>query len=181
MIDSNVQVKLIRLARVLYKPSLNDGHLLFVFCFSCWFADHRYPEARSIQRRIVYHAGPTNSGKTYHALERFMSSKSGVYCGPLRLLANEVFTKTNAAVSMSWQENCVWWWISDIWYCMIISQGRQCDLITGEERRFMGEENEPSNHVACTVEMTSVTTPCKKISFIYINQFSDYIVISYFT
>mgnify|MGYP000958244689 CR=1 FL=1 len=39
------------------------------------------------------------SADFYHALERFTSAKSGVYCGPLRLLANEVFTKTNAAVS----------------------------------------------------------------------------------
>lgn len=59
----------------------------------------RYPEARSIQRKIIYHAGPTNSGKTYHALDRFLTAKSGVYCGPLRLLANEVFNKSNNAVS----------------------------------------------------------------------------------
>ena len=29
-----------------------------------------YPEARALNRKIVFHAGPTNSGKTYHALER---------------------------------------------------------------------------------------------------------------
>ena len=34
-----------------------------------------YPEARSIQRKVIFHSGPTNSGKTYHALERFFSSK----------------------------------------------------------------------------------------------------------
>lgn len=59
---------------------------------------HRYPEARAIQRKIVYHAGPTNSGKTHHALERFMNAKSGVYCGPLRLLAFQVFEKMNGLV-----------------------------------------------------------------------------------
>jgi len=59
----------------------------------------RYPEARAIQRKIVYHAGPTNSGKTHHALERFMNAKSGVYCGPLRLLAVQVFQKLNDLVS----------------------------------------------------------------------------------
>lgn len=58
-----------------------------------------YPQARAINRKIVFHAGPTNSGKTYHALERFMTSKSGVYCGPLKLLASEVFSKTNSRVS----------------------------------------------------------------------------------
>ena len=28
-----------------------------------------YPVARSLHRRIIYHAGPTNSGKTYQALQ----------------------------------------------------------------------------------------------------------------
>jgi ATP-dependent RNA helicase SUPV3L1/SUV3 len=28
-----------------------------------------YPMARAIKRRIIYHAGPTNSGKTYQALQ----------------------------------------------------------------------------------------------------------------
>ncbi|GMT31181.1 hypothetical protein PFISCL1PPCAC_22478, partial [Pristionchus fissidentatus] len=31
----------------------------------------RYPEARTVQRKIFFHAGPTNSGKTYHALKRY--------------------------------------------------------------------------------------------------------------
>lgn len=28
-----------------------------------------YPLARAMQRRFIYHAGPTNSGKTYEALQ----------------------------------------------------------------------------------------------------------------
>ena len=28
-----------------------------------------YPVARALERRIIYHAGPTNSGKTYEALQ----------------------------------------------------------------------------------------------------------------
>lgn len=59
----------------------------------------RYPQARSIRRRIIFHSGPTNSGKTYHALERYLAAKSGVYCGPLKLLASEVFKKANERVS----------------------------------------------------------------------------------
>uniref|UniRef100_A0A6M2DHU9 ATP-dependent RNA helicase SUV3 homolog, mitochondrial n=1 Tax=Xenopsylla cheopis TaxID=163159 RepID=A0A6M2DHU9_XENCH len=92
-----------------------------------------YPAARAINRKIIFHAGPTNSGKTYHALQRFMNAKSGVYCGPLKLLATEVFHKSN--------ENQT-----------------DCDLVTGEERKF-AKGNDPSNHVSCTVEMTSVNTP----------------------
>lgn len=52
-----------------------------------------YPDARAIQRKIIFHAGPTNSGKTYHAIQRFLSAKSGIYCGPLKLLAHEIFQK----------------------------------------------------------------------------------------
>ena len=90
-----------------------------------------YPEARSMNRKIIFHAGPTNSGKTYDALKRFMSAKSGVYCGPLKLLAVEVFNKSN-------------------------NLGTPCDLVTGEERKRVDPEGEPSTHVSCTVEMTNV-------------------------
>ncbi|KAK6177920.1 hypothetical protein SNE40_012786 [Patella caerulea] len=93
-----------------------------------------YPEARSTPRKIIIHAGPTNSGKTYHALERFLSSKSGVYCGPLKLLATEVFHKSNKL-------------------------GTPCDLVTGEERRMVNGDDNPTDHVACTVEMVNVTKP----------------------
>ena len=60
----------------------------------------RYPIARSKKRKIIFHVGPTNSGKTYQALQRFISAKSGVYCGPLKLLATEVFNKCNFMVSI---------------------------------------------------------------------------------
>jgi ATP-dependent RNA helicase SUPV3L1/SUV3 len=33
--------------------------------------------------------------------------------------------------------------------------------VTGEERRIVDPAGEPAPHVACTVEMTSVTTPCE--------------------
>jgi len=50
-----------------------------------------FPMARALQRRVIYHAGPTNSGKTYNALAAMRAAGSGVYCGPLRLLAMEVY------------------------------------------------------------------------------------------
>lgn len=65
---------------------------------------YRYPNARDMKRKIILHAGPTNSGKTYHALERFLSAKSGVYCGPLKLLAAEVYKKANERVRFC---NCI--------------------------------------------------------------------------
>lgn len=39
-------------------------------------------------------------------------------------------------------------------------QGVACDLVTGEERIFMDPEGRAAGHVACTIEMCSVTTPC---------------------
>jgi ATP-dependent RNA helicase SUPV3L1/SUV3 len=55
-----------------------------------------YPIARALERRLIYHAGPTNSGKTHNALQAFKSAGSGLYCGPLRLLAMEVYDRMNA-------------------------------------------------------------------------------------
>jgi len=91
-----------------------------------------YPEAREMDRKIIFHAGPTNSGKTYHALERFMTAKSGIYCGPLKLLAVEVNNKCK-------------------------TRGVPCDLVTGEERKMCSEDGTPSDHVACTVEMSNLS------------------------
>ena len=83
-----------------------------------------YRTARAIKRKIIYHAGPTNSGKTHTALAALAAAPSGVYAGPLRLLAMEVYDELNA-------------------------RGVRCSLATGQEtRRVPG-----ARHVACTVEM----------------------------
>lgn len=85
-----------------------------------------FPFARAMKRKIIYHCGPTNSGKTYNALQRFTDAEKGIYCSPLRLLAMEVFDKVNAL-------------------------GVYCSLHTGQEKKYVPF----SNHVACTVEMVS--------------------------
>lgn len=53
-------------------------------------------EARNLTRRFVLHIGPTNSGKTYQSVEALKRAKNGVYLGPLRLMALEIFDKLNA-------------------------------------------------------------------------------------
>ncbi|OVA05418.1 Helicase [Macleaya cordata] len=88
-----------------------------------------YPNARRKKRNVVLHVGPTNSGKTHHALKQLESSSSGIYCGPLRLLAWEVAKKLNKAKV-------------------------PCDLITGQEK----EEIEGAKHKSVTVEMADVTS-----------------------
>lgn len=89
-----------------------------------------YPEARTMQRKVHLHVGPTNSGKTYQALQRLETAESGIYAGPLRLLAHEVYTRLNA-------------------------KNKSCALITGEERRIP-EGREPSLR-SCTVEMVPLS------------------------
>ena len=79
-----------------------------------------------MQREIHLHVGPTNSGKTYHALKRLEESGNGLYAGPLRLLAHEVYSRFN-------------------------NKGTPCDLITGDDVRISeGNNAKLSSH---TVEM----------------------------
>jgi ATP-dependent RNA helicase SUPV3L1/SUV3 len=72
---------------------------------------HTYPEgfkvARSLNRKIHFHLGPTNSGKTYEALIKLQEAKSGVYLAPLRLLAMEIRDR-------------------------LLEAGIPCNLVTGE-------------------------------------------------
>ena len=83
-----------------------------------------YPRARQMKRNFIIHLGPTNSGKTYSALEELKKSGSGVYCGPLRLLAHEIYEKLE-------------------------SEGVPCSLITGQQRKLHPD----SSHLSCTIEM----------------------------
>lgn len=70
--------------------------------------ERQYPEARGMKRRFILHIGPTNSGKTYQALQRLRQAYRGIYLGPLRLLALEVYDR-------------------------MMTSGIPCSMITGEE------------------------------------------------
>ncbi|KAH9810478.1 Mitochondrial degradasome RNA helicase subunit C terminal [Teratosphaeria destructans] len=94
-----------------------------------------YPATRVRHRTIHMHVGPTNSGKTYQALLRLEQADRGLYAGPLRLLAHEVYTRMNA-------------------------KGRPCSLITGEERRMPnldGQQNPSMQNRAGNCDMSSCT------------------------
>jgi len=73
--------------------------------------------------KYVLHIGPTNSGKTYNALED-LKINGGVYLSPLRLLAWEIFERFN-------------------------KDGINCSLITGEEEIL----KENSHIISSTIEM----------------------------
>lgn len=93
----------------------NPGFLDYLQCF---------PVARSIQRKVVAWLGPTNSGKTHRAIHALAAAKSGMYLGPLRLLALEQRDR-------------------------LAELGTPCTLITGEERDWQSD-----THSSRTVEMT---------------------------
>lgn len=54
-----------------------------------------FAEVREMHRHFILHIGPTNSGKTFRSLERLKLARRGVYLGPLRLLALEVYEQMN--------------------------------------------------------------------------------------
>lgn len=88
-----------------------------------------YPLAAAMKRKVIYHEGPTNSGKTHQALERLKQAgdDGGLYCGPLRLLALEIYERMNM-------------------------DGLYTSLVTGQEKKLVPH----STHVSCTVEMANI-------------------------
>ena len=83
-----------------------------------------FPLARSLKRHFTLHIGPTNSGKTYGAMEALKEAGSGIYLAPLRLLAYEKYEQLNL-------DGCI------------------CSLLTGEER----SEMDGALFQASTIEM----------------------------
>jgi ATP-dependent RNA helicase SUPV3L1/SUV3 len=84
---------------------------------------HKLYPARRLTRKWTALLGPTNSGKTYQAIEAMTSVTHGIYLSPLRLMALEN------------QER-------------IESMGIPCSLVTGEEQII----REGATHFCCTVE-----------------------------
>ena len=93
------------------------------------------------KRKFILHVGPTNSGKTYNALQALKRSQKGVYLGPLRLLALEIFDTLNY-------------------------EGYPCSLLTGQEY----EDMPFAKLTASTIEslrqpgVRSIFSPCHSTS-----------------
>ncbi len=83
-----------------------------------------YPLARELNRKLYFFVGPTNSGKTYNAMEELKKADTGTYLAPLRLLALENYES-------------------------LISQDTPASLITGEEEIL----DEDASHMCSTIEM----------------------------
>ncbi|KAJ9651996.1 RNA helicase [Neophaeococcomyces mojaviensis] len=101
-----------------------------VSAFDLRYPTEWYAKARTSQRTIHLHVGPTNSGKTYNALKRLQEAERGFYAGPLRLLAHEVYSRFRA-------------------------NGIACDLITGDDVRY--DESGEAEIYASTVEMVNTS------------------------
>ena len=82
--------KLVRSVMVLKRKDIS-GKILQEYIGEFWV----HSQARTIKRKIVYHMGPTNSGKTYHAIQKLASVEKGCYLAPLRLLAAELYDTLN--------------------------------------------------------------------------------------
>ncbi|CAO4164920.1 ATP-dependent RNA helicase SUPV3L1/SUV3 [Methylorubrum aminovorans] len=90
----------------------------------------KFTAARRLNRRIVFHMGPTNSGKTYAALQVLAAAPNGAYLAPLRLLALENYEGLR-------------------------ERGLRAGMVTGEE--VLGEAG--ATHTARTIETADLTRP----------------------
>jgi hypothetical protein len=82
-----------------------------------------FPVARSLNRRFLFLAGPTNSGKTYEALKLAREAGTAEILSPLRLLALEHYERMS-------------------------EEGMAAGMVTGEERVL----TEGVTHIARTIE-----------------------------
>lgn len=96
-----------------------------------------YPEsfelASRMARKFILIIGPTNSGKSYTAIQALANAKTGVYLAPLRLLALENYERLSEHIG---------------------EYEKKVSLVTGDERR----EVEGATHIASTVEMLDTRT-----------------------
>ena len=115
--------KLIKSILVLKRKDISSN-ILQEYLGQFWLHSH----ARKIPRKIIYHMGPTNSGKTYHAIEALVKARKGCYLAPLRLLAAELYDTMN-------------------------TKGVKTTLLTGEEVI----EIEDATHYSSTIEMAKLS------------------------
>lgn len=114
--------KLIKSILVLKRKDISSN-ILQEYLGQFWIHSH----ARKVPRKIIYHMGPTNSGKTYNAIQALAKARKGCYLAPLRLLAAELYDTLN-------QRGCL------------------TTLLTGEEVI----EVEGATHYSSTIEMAKL-------------------------
>lgn len=127
-----------------------------------------FPRTRSIApRKVIMHVGPTNSGKTHNALRALAAAPRGVYAGPLRLLAHEIWERLNKGqiVPLGVDPDADSVPDEDVDDAaeggkpILLKEGsskysRACNMITGEEQKIV---EDGAGLVSMTVEMFSTT------------------------
>jgi ATP-dependent RNA helicase SUPV3L1/SUV3 len=114
-------------------------------------AAEEYLPARKMRRKFIMHVGPTNSGKTHHALRALAAAKAGVYAGPLRLLAYEIWERLNLGqiAPLGATEDQIAE-AAKFGPSMDNPFARRCNMITGEEQKVVAMN---AGLTSCTVEM----------------------------
>ncbi|THG95782.1 hypothetical protein EW026_g5938 [Hermanssonia centrifuga] len=116
------------------------------------------------------HVGPTNSGKTHNALRALAAAERGLYAGPLRLLAHEIFERLNKGQIVPLgvdpddggeaDENTNMDLLTTEGGKAVVRKegnpkyARVCNLITGEEQKILDEY---AGLFSCTVEMVGTS------------------------
>ncbi len=95
---------------------------------------------KNLNQRIISLLGPTNTGKTFIAIEKMLDYESGIFGLPLRLLAREVYDKCVKKVGVE-----------------------KVALITGEEKIIPST----ADYFVCTVESMPKD---KKVEFVAIDE-----------
>ncbi|MBQ3919439.1 MAG: hypothetical protein II695_07170 [Oscillospiraceae bacterium] len=103
-----------------------------------------YPEARKMKRHFVLCIGPTNSGKTYRAVEDLKNADTGIYLAPLRLLAYEQFENLNFTrpCNLVTGEECIYIPCAQLQSSTIemLDTGKHYDVAVIDEAQMVGDE-----------------------------------------
>jgi len=124
IVTKGVEAKVIKLFVKSLKDEVNKKHREVLLARTIRDFENLFPIARAMRRKLILHIGPTNSGKTYKAMQKLKEADTGSYLAPLRLLALEGYEDLK-------------------------EKGVCVSLITGEEE--IVDEN--ASHISSTIEM----------------------------
>ena len=124
IVTKGVEAKVIKLFVKSLKDEVHKKHREVLLARTIRDFENLFPIARSMKRKLTLHIGPTNSGKTYKAMQKLQDADTGSYLAPLRLLALEGYEELK-------------------------EKGVCVSLITGEEEIV----DEEATHISSTIEM----------------------------
>ncbi|MEA2098499.1 MAG: helicase-related protein [Campylobacterota bacterium] len=124
IVSKGVEAKVIKLFVKSLKDEVHKKHREVLLARTVRNFENLFPIARTMKRKLTLHIGPTNSGKTYKAMQKLKDADTGCFLAPLRLLALEGYEELK-------------------------EKGVASSLITGEEEIV----DEDATHISSTIEM----------------------------